>query len=740
MFATVFPLLRTRSLERPFDYAVPEGMDGVSVGSVVAVELGARPVLGVVLGLSATSGHGGAVRPLAAVAELPPVPEELIGLAARLQQQYLCSLGAALTLVTPPIAALRICHDRDGAGGDRGASYTVSVTGLEEAGRALSPGGSGAPARMGRRQREALRLLESAGVVDERELRRQTGVSLRALESLLASGAVRTVESDAAAEAAARTGAAAVAHGLPELLPEQAAALEMVRSTAAGDDVLLQGVTGSGKTEVYLRAAAEVLAGGGSVLILVPEIGLTGQTIARVRARFPQQSPVVLHSGLSVGERLRAWVDTARGLSRLVVGPRSAVFAPVVRLGLIVLDEEHDDSYKQNSDPRYDARTVARWRASATGATLVSGSATPSVTTWATARRTARLTRRVDGSAPPALEIVDLRDSDAVLSPALRAGLVDCVESGSKAILFLNRRGLAGSVSCAHCGHTWMCPACDVAYGLFRRGTELRCRICGRRERAPHVCAACGSVEVGRHGVGTERLESEVSTLLPGIEALRLDSDAASSHHRLAALLRRFGEPGPRVLVGTQMVAKGHHFPDVTLVGVVNADLALYFPDYRAEERTFAMLLQVGGRAGRGRRPGRVIVQTYNPEARPITAALEGDVDGFYRDEEARRAALGYPPASTLAVLIVSAATPAPAGEAAVGLVTALRSELSAEDAVVGPSPLVRERSRYSCRIMVKTTEAGKTIDGIRRVLDAGKASWRRAGVRVIPDVEPSRV
>jgi primosomal protein N' (replication factor Y) len=346
----------------------------------------------------------------------------------------------------------------------------------------------------------------------------------------------------------------------------------------------------------------------------------------------------------------------------------------------------------------------------------------------------------VDGSLPPPLEVVDLRDSREVLCGGLRQALVACVDAGQKAILFLNRRGLASYVSCGHCGHTWLCPACDVAYSLFRQGTELRCRVCGRRQTAPHACPVCGGLDVGRHGVGTEQLEAEVGRLLPGIDLLRLDSDVAASYARLRAVLDRFGAPGARVLVGTQMIAKGHHFPEVTLVGVVNADLALYFPDYRAEERTFAMLLQVGGRAGRGEHRGRVIVQTYNPDARPIVFAASGDEDGFYADELQRRRLLDYPPASTLLALETSALSFEAVAAVATDLAVAARRSLTGEVSVVGPGPVWRERGRLYCRTVVKTTHAGETIAETRDLVAARRPDASRRGVRLLVDVEPVRL
>jgi len=764
VFAAVYPLLTTRALEEPFDYLVPDDLAAVRRGSVVAVRLGAQTVLGVVLALRATSEHTGRVLPLLSVVDIPAVPEELLDLAAQVRDHYLTTLGAALALVLPPGGSLRLRRLAEptaaglaalaagepaasgleryagGAAPTAGAtrlrrrgwlatSYSLHVTGQRPAPRLLALG-EGTPARLGARQRAALDFVRRRRTVDEADLRRHAGLSARGLARLLADDLVRP-----AADGARRR---AMAETPPTLLPEQEAALgQILAATGRGEPVLVHGVTGSGKTEVYLRAAEAVLRSGHGVLILVPEIGLTGQTIARLAARFPDEQVAVFHSGLSAGERLAAWRDAAEGRARLVLGARSAVLAPIRDLGLIVVDEEHDASYKQDNDPRYDARTVAAWRAARTGAALVLGSATPRLESFAATARHADLPRRVDGSAPPALEVVDLRDVPGLLSPQLSRAMTQAVEAGDKVILFLNRRGYASLLACSHCGHTWTCPNCDVALAYFARGDRLRCRICDHQEPVPGVCPACQTMELARYGYGTEALEREVAALLPGIELLRLDSDVAASFSRLSEVLARFAAPGGKVLVGTQMIAKGHHFPDVTLVGVVNADLTLRFPDFRAEERTFAMLVQVGGRSGRGDRPGRVLVQTLDPLARPIAQAAAGEDERFYADELARRAALGYPPASTLLAVEVSspAADKATAGAAFVA--QRLSAALRADEAVIGPGPLSRERARYVARAVVKSSDIEATLPVMRDLLDRYAARFARRGARLVIDVEP---
>ena len=792
-YAAVFPLVRTRAFAGAFDYEIPRDLEGrVRPGALVAVQLGHQTVIGVVLELRAATTHAGRVLPLRDLLDVPAIPPDLLQLATQVERYYLTSFSAALALVCPPTGALKVIRQYELTDAGRAAvaageteldelaglklpggamarpaeryrrkgwlrtSYRVHVVGVTAAGRRLRRG-EAAAARLGARQRAALTLVEEAGVLEERELRAASGLSASGLRRMLETGAL--VEADgqaqatdssppaggdggtdasaAAAAQAARLRGCATLSDEPDLLEEQRRALHTILCEArAGEEVLLHGVTGSGKTEVYLQAAQAMLESGRSVLLLVPEIGLTGQTVARVKRRFAAEPVAVLHSGLSAGERLLAYGAVARGEVRIVVGARSAVFAPLVGLGLIVVDEEHDTSYKQESEPAYDARTVARWRAAASGAVVVLGSATPSVESFARVPLHADLHQRVDGSLPPALEIVDMRDHHGIFSEPLARALADVVDAGDKAILFLNRRGFAAYLVCDHCGHTRECPRCDVTLTLFG-GRGLRCRTCGHSEPAPAQCPSCGSSDLVRHGYGTERLEREVRLLLPGVELLRLDSDVADSFARLQDVLARFAAPGGKILVGTQMIAKGHHFPDVTLVGVVNADLTLHFPDFRAEERTFALLIQVGGRSGRGDRPGRVIVQTLDPEARPIALAAAREEEAFYAEELERRRELGYPPAGSLIGLELSGTQHDKVEVAGRFTAERLSARLAGVAQVLGPGPLWRERGRHACRIVVKTGETGKTLDAVREWLAANRDRYAARGVRVVPDVDP---
>jgi primosomal protein N' (replication factor Y) len=510
---------------------------------------------------------------------------------------------------------------------------------------------------------------------------------------------------------------------------QQGALARIVEQLDAGESAnfLLYGATGSGKTEVYLQACAAALARGRGAIVLVPEIALTPQALGRFRARFGDRI-AVLHSALTEAERRDERARIARGEAPIVLGARSAVFAPVARLGVICVDEEHDPSYKQESDPRYDARTVAAKRASLEGAVAVFGSATPRPETWGSLERL-ELGGRIAGPLPP-VRIVDLRrESGYPLSAPLLAELGAIAEGGGKAILLLNRRGVAPALHCRACGTTLRCENCDVALVLHADRT-LRCHHCGYTEPEPDACPACGSAELARLGAGTQRLERELAAKLPELERIRLDADTVEKPGALAAALRRFAEGDRVVLVGTQMVSKGHHFPGVALAAVVDADTGLGLPDFRAEERTFQLLTQLAGRSGRDA-PGRVLVQTFQPDSRAIALAARHDVSRFLAEELQRRRDLGYPPFRHLVRVVVAGPEP----DAPLQALTELKSGLPGD--LLGPAPLLRLRGKFRAQLVAKTDQPRRIAAQAGRLLSAAAPAMRRAGLSVVVDVDP---
>jgi len=526
---------------------------------------------------------------------------------------------------------------------------------------------------------------------------------------------------------------------LPDVSPapspsaEQRAAVERIVSAldAGGGHFLLHGATGSGKTEVYLRACEAALERGLGAIVLVPEIALAPQTVGRVRARFGDRV-AILHSGLSDAERRDERERIMRGEARIVVGARSAVFAPLHGLGLIVVDEEHDQSYKQDADPRYDARTVAAKRAALEGAVAVYGSATPRPESWATLERL-ELGGRVTGDLPP-VRVVDLRrEAGYPLSAPLLAELRGIADRRGKAILLLNRRGIAPALHCRACGTTIRCPSCDVAL-VLHRDESLRCHHCGYTQPSPSTCPACGSSDLARLGAGTQKLERELEREFPELELIRLDADTTAKPDRLAEALRRFANAEGAVLLGTQMVAKGHHFAGVELAAVIDADTSLALPDFRAEERTFQLVTQLAGRSGRDA-PGRVLVQTFQPDARPIAYAARHDVSRFLAEELERRRELGYPPYRHL--VLINASGPSLADVTRV--LEELRAGMRGVD-LLGPAPLLRLRDRYRAQLVAKTDQPRAVAAQAARLLAAAAPAMRRAGLSAVVDVDPQSV
>jgi primosomal protein N' (replication factor Y) (superfamily II helicase) len=523
----------------------------------------------------------------------------------------------------------------------------------------------------------------------------------------------------------------------PALTAPQQRALEQLTAALAADAPephLLHGVTGSGKTEIYLRLAAAALERGRGTIVLVPEIGLTAQIVARFLERFGD-TVAVLHSRLSAPERREEWRRLRSGEARVCVGPRSAVFAPIEDLGLIVLDEEHDASYKHEGDPRYDARDVAAQRALRCGALLLAGSATPRPESAMRMRRIV-LGERVDGRPLPQVELLDMRGVAGALHPRSVEALSRVRRRSGKAIVLLNRRGWSNFLSCRACGHVWSCPNCDVALVMHRSEGVIACHHCDHRQPIPSVCK-CGSSTLARHGAGTERLQHELSAALDdgAFPVFRLDADTAGED--AGRLLAAFERAPAGALVGTQMVAKGHDFADVTLGLVLDADATLRFPDFRAEERTFSLIAQLAGRVGRGA-DGHVLVQTITPQARSLRHAAAHDSDAFLTEELDRRRALSYPPFSHL-VRIVCAAVEGERALAAAHAIRRLLMPLREQEgaSVLGPASLFRLRGRERQALVVKASQRAPAVAAIDVAVQRVSADRDHAGVSFAVDVDP---
>ena len=726
MIAKVEPLTTARAVRGPFDYRLPECLGEVRVGTVVRVPFGNRRVLGVVVELADRS-----ALPADRLAEPIEVlaagaPADLVRLGQWVAREYCSTPARGLELVLPPGTA--------SARGQTAPRTRTVVAATEAAAGALN-----APSRLGPRQRLALELLSNGGDEVSGERLAARGIGRDALRRLERRGLVRLHERPVRR----RPGSAQVgapAHPV-ELDRCQRAAVERITAglDSGGAELLLHGVTGSGKTEVYLAAADAALARGRGVIVLVPEIAMTPQALARFRSRFGDQV-AVLHSRLAAGERRDEWQRCRQGEARICVGPRSAAFAPIADLGLIVVDEEHDPSYKQESDPRYDAREVVRRRAREAGAVLVYGSATPRPESWSSLERLG-LPRRVDGRPLPEVEVVDMRSRDGregPLAPRTREALAHLRDEGGKGIVMINRRGWAIHVACRSCGRAWGCPLCDVSLVVHRAPVGLRCHHCGHAEPIPCSCPDCGSVTLARWGAGSERLETLIAEAVAALPVFRLDSESAARHGGHLEILAAFDAAPAGVLVGTQMVAKGHDFPDVVLGVVVDADATMRFPDLRAEERTFALVTQLAGRSGRGRRPGRVLVQTLAPEASAIRHAARHDAAGFLAAELERRRELDYPPFRHLIRIEVTSAAAERAQEVCERLRAGLEETLPSEARALGPAPRFRLRGRERRQLLVKAGDRGSAVAAVRGAVEnlAGSRALRDVSLSVDVDAQ----
>lgn len=509
---------------------------------------------------------------------------------------------------------------------------------------------------------------------------------------------------------------------------------------------LLKGITGSGKTEVYLQAAQQVIAAGRSVLFLVPEIALTPQMVNRVTARFGDQV-AVLHSGLSDGERYDEWRRIERGDAKIVVGARSAVFAPLADIGLIIVDEEHETTYKQSDNPRYHARDVALWRGEFHHAPVILGSATPSLESRARAQKGVyqllELTQRAGDAQLPVVDVIDLRHEmangpETSFSAALREKIQQRLDRDEQSVLMLNRRGFSSFVMCRDCGFVPRDPNCNLAMTLHMDSHSLKCHYCGHEEAIPSVCANCGSREIRYYGTGTEKVEAELKELFPEARVLRLDQDTTRKKGSMATKLADFGAKKYDILLGTQMIAKGLDFPDVTLVGVLNADTALGLPDFHASERTFQLLTQVAGRAGRATKQGEVVIQTFNPDHYAIQLAQKQDYDDFYLQEMQMRKFGQYAP---FFYTVQIQASHADENQAAVQLAKAaawLRKHLPADLVVLGPSakPIAKMRNRYYYQLILKYKDA-TTVDKWLAILQDNAQKAAKNGLQLSIDREP---
>ncbi len=726
-------------VDRTLHYRIPDALLAqVAVGTRVKVRLSGRPVFGTVVALDAVADVPRVIDVEAVIAPGTRVSAEVIELCRYVADRYGASLGETLESAVPPPVRR----------GGTGVRKVVNVKLAPRLATALQTRVEVDALQLKHpKQARALRLLGEAGSeLREIDLQRRAAVGPSPVESLVRRGLiVRTLTDDRTDPAFAAPLAPAAPPPRPTAEQQAAVhAITLALESRRHRGFLLFGVTGSGKTEVYLRALEETIKRGRRGIVLVPEIALTPQTVARFRGRFPRVA--VLHSALSERDRLREWRSIEAGAVDVVVGARSAVFAPMPDLGLIVVDEEHEPSFKQQNPPRYHAREVALARGARCGAVVVLGSATPSLEMWVAARderlTLLRLPRRVGGGVLPTALVLDLSalpftKHPRMLTDRLRASLEQVIRKQEQAILFLNRRGFARVAFCPGCKAATQCPECDVALVLHQRAGRLMCHLCGHEEPPSARCKKCGQ-GVRFLGFGTERVEQELRSVLPGARIARMDSDTTAAQGAHEKLLGAFGRGEIDVLIGTQMIAKGLDFPRVTLVGIVSADTSLSVPDWRASERTFQLVAQVAGRAGRSDRGGLVIVQTIHPQHPAIQCAVRHDYEAFVASELPLRIEAAYPPSTEIVRILISHADVERTRLAAMKVkekLAPMAGEFGVELLGPAPCPIERVRGRWRWQLLLKC----RAVTELTRVV-----AWARervaqsAPVRVTLDVDPA--
>ncbi len=656
------------SLDRIFQYRVPEKLlDAVTVGCQVSVPFGSgnRRRQAYVIGVDTVLDYDASkIKDILEVTKAPAATGQLIALADWMHERYGCTMAQALKTVLPVKKSVKEVKRTAYFLADREGAQQL----LEKS-------------RKSRREKARVRLLEAMlkeGCMSKETVTGVLQISASTMKSILQTGVIREETSQVY-----RNPVRQRLDGWQEvcLNDEQMDAVASIWQNAAicrehwsreQGMHLLYGITGSGKTEVYMALMEKVLNEGRQIIVLIPEISLTLQTVSRFYARFGSQI-AVMNSRLSAGERYDQYMRAKRGEASIMIGPRSALFTPFDRLGLIIIDEEHESAYQSEIVPRYQAAEVAARRAEMSGALVVLGSATPSVAVYQKAREGMislhRLTHRArTGSHLPDVKVVDLREefrmkNRGILSQSLHEAMDACLKRGEQMMLFLNRRGYAGFVSCRSCGYVVKCRHCDVSMTVHHH-TLLKCHYCGSEQPMPRVCPSCGSPYIAGFGVGTQKVEEFVQKEFPEARILRMDRDTTSGKDDMGRILQIFSEGGADILIGTQMIVKGHDFANVTLVGILAADLSLFAGDYQSSERTFQLLTQAAGRAGRGDRPGEVIIQTYQPEHYCIQTAAAQDYDSFYSQEIRFRQMLHYPPERQMMVMLAEGENDQQTGQA----------------------------------------------------------------------------
>lgn len=744
-FAGVIMNRLALNIDRIFHYAIPDALiDSVTVGSHVYVPFGRgnKQIDGFVLSITDEIEFNGEVKEIISLKSPKPLfDESMLEICNFLKKRYFCSYISALKTILPPGSA------RKNAVTDKTLRGSVLNVPYDEAYDALEALRDKAP-----RQAAVLELLIQNEFVADNDITFLTGASYGALKVLKTKGLIRSEEIEVLRlpvdyDKIEKTIS-------PKLTDEQEKAVSTITESIKqekSETFLLHGVTGSGKTEVFLNCIEHVLKKGKTAIVLVPEISLTPQMVTRFASRFGKRI-AVLHSALSIGERNDEYKRIKNGEANVVVGARSAIFAPLKNIGIIVVDEEHETSYKAENAPTYHAREVAEFRAKTSGAALVLASATPSIESFYRAKRgdyqLISLTHRPNAQTLPDVSVCDMRKemqsgNRSCISEALQKELLKNKENGEQSILFLNRRGFSSFVSCRNCGFVINCKNCDVSMTYHKNRDALSCHYCGYTVKKPTVCPECKSPYIKEFGVGTQKVEDELKSLFPDLSVIRMDVDTTSAKHTHASLLKQFEEEKTDVLLGTQMVAKGLDFPNVTLVGILAADQSLAIDDFRANERAFNLMTQVAGRAGRSSKKGRALIQTYMPENDVIALSKKQDYVAFYESEIEIRRALNFPPfCDIVSVLLTSSSQgklKAYAKKIAISTSIVMRKDYGPDFEILGPveTAIGRIGGKYRLRIWIKCEINEKAEDIFARLRDFHIKSKDSAHINMVIENNP---
>jgi primosomal protein N' (replication factor Y) len=744
MASSIAKVVVDLALDREFDYRIPAHLtEAVQIGSRVAVPFGPRTAQGYVVGLAASSSYAKLKEIGEVVGKKPLLGDKILELTRWMGKYYCCPVELAVKCALPEVV--------------RKAKISWKERQFVKPGK-ISADDFAKLRKRAPKQARVLEVLQKSEGMFVSKLTRLADTTDATIKTLAEKGFV--VISDQVEERDPFGGEAFLPSEPLALTSDQQKALDLCKTAIDQFSspsvvahlplpILIHGVTGSGKTEIYLQAIEHTLRQGKDSIVLVPEISLTPQTVERFRARFQNQQITVLHSHLSAGERHDQWHKIRDGLSHIVIGARSAVFAPVQALGLIVIDEEHETSYKQEEAPRYNARDIAVMRGKIERAAVVLGSATPSLESFYNARRgryvLTSLPSRVDNQKMPVMRIIDMRQEAIrqkglhVLSRKLRDAIQARLDKGEQVIIFLNRRGYATHLFCPKCGYVSKCPNCSVSLTYHRKAAQLLCHLCGYVGGVPKNCPnpECRDPAIRYAGMGTEKVESAIQKAFPKARVQRMDSDMMTRKTLYREILGAFRVGKIDILVGTQMIAKGLHFPNVTLVGIIYADMALHMPDFRAGERTFQLLVQVAGRAGRGEVEGEVVVQSFTPFHPAVQYARQHDFIGFYEQEIEFREELKYPPISRLICITARSRSEAKATFFAQALMRELQKRVPKSLAIVAgpvPAPLAKVQNQYRFQIMLRSEQIVQLVELLSPIIASFKPP---DDVSVAVDVDP---